>query len=96
VQAISAPPTIRRVVVSLVPLFSRISIPKAIKKNNIDDMPKVEMPKVEMPNGFLSILNGKNPWFVISVIDPSAIWISNNVIAAIASNSGIRRLPVFI
>jgi len=60
------------------------------------DMPKVDMPKVDMPNCFLSTFIGKNPWFVTSVIYASAIWISNNVIAAIASNSGIRGLRVFI
>ena len=59
-------------------------------------MPKVDMPKVDMPNCFLSTFIGKNPWFVTSVIYASAIWISNNVIAAIASNSGIRGLRVFI
>ena len=36
-----------------------------------------------MPKGLLFILTGKNPCLIVRSIDPSAIWISNKVIAAI-------------
>ena len=84
VVPISAPPNIRRAVVTLDSFFPRMSIPTA-RKNRIID----EIPKLDIPNGLLSILIGKNPCLIIRSIDPSAIWISNKVIAVIASISEI-------
>jgi len=91
VVPISAPPTIRRVVATFDAFFPRISIPKARKNRIIDDIPKLDI-----RNGFLSMLAGKNPYLLNRSIDPSAIWISNKVIADIARNSDIWPLLVFI
>jgi hypothetical protein len=91
VVPISAPPTTRRVVVTFDVFFPRISIPNARKNKIIDDIPKLDI-----PNGFLSILTGKNPCLLNRSIDPSTIWISNKVIAAIARNSDIWFLRVLI
>ena len=91
VTPISAPPTIRRVVVNFDLFFPRISIPNARKNKIIDDIPKLDI-----RNGFLSIFAGKNPCLLNRSMDPSAIWISNKIIAAIAKNSDIRTLRVFI
>ena len=91
VVPISAPPTIRRVVVTFDVFFPRISTPNAEKNKIIDDIPKLDI-----PNGILSILTGKNPCLLIRSIDPSAIWINNKVIAAIARNSDIWPLRVFV
>jgi hypothetical protein len=66
-------------------------MPKARKNKIIDDIPKLDI-----PNGILSILTGKNPCLIVRSIDPSAIWISNKVIAAIASISDIWCLRVFV
>ena len=43
VVPISAPPTIRRVVVTFDVFFPRISIPNARKNKIIDDMPKLDI-----------------------------------------------------
>jgi hypothetical protein len=91
VVPISAPPTIRRVVVTFDVFFSRISIPKARKNKIIDDIPKLDIPK-----GLLSILTGKNPCLIVRSIDPFAIWISNKVIAPMASISDIWCLHSFV
>jgi hypothetical protein len=91
VVPISAPPAIMTVVVMFDVFFPRILTPNARKNKIIDDIPKLDI-----RNGFLSILTGKNPCLLNRSIDPSAIWISNNVIAAIARNSGIWSLRVFI
>ena len=88
---ISAPPTIRRVVVTFDLFFSRISIPNARKNKIIDDIPKLDI-----RNGFLSIFTGKNPCLLNRSIDPSTIWISNKVIAAIARNSDIWFMTVLL
>ena len=48
VVPISAPPNIRRAVVTLDSFFPRISIPKARKNRTID-----EIPKLERPNAYL-------------------------------------------
>jgi hypothetical protein len=66
-------------------------IPNATKNKIIDDIPKLDI-----LNGFLSILTGKNPCLLKRSMDPSTIWISNKVIAAIARNSDIWFLRVFI
>ena len=50
VVPMSAPPTIRRVVVTFDVFFPRISIPNARKNKIIDDIPKLDI-----RNGFLSI-----------------------------------------
>jgi hypothetical protein len=55
VVPISAPPTIRRVVVTFAMFLFRVSIPKARKNKNMDDMPRLDIPK-----GLLSIVSGKN------------------------------------
>ena len=92
VVPMSAPPTIRRVVVVTFDLFfSRISIPKARKNKIIDDMPTLDI-----PNGHLSIFAGKNPCLIKRSADPSAIWISNKAIAAMARISDIWRLRVLV
>jgi hypothetical protein len=44
----------------------------------------------------LSMLAGKNPYLLNRSIDPSAIWISNKVIADIVRNSDIWPLLVLI
>ena len=84
VVPISAPPTIRRAVVTFNVFFPSTLIPNARKNKIIDDIPKLDK-----GNGFLSILTGKNPCLLNRSIDPSTIWISNKVIAAIARNSDI-------
>ena len=91
VVPISAPPTIRRVVVTFDVFLPRITIPKARKNKIIDDIPKLDK-----PSGFLSILTGKNPCLIVRPIDPSAIWMSNKVIPAIANISDIWCLHIFI
>jgi hypothetical protein len=71
--------------------FPRISIPNARKNKIIDDIPKLDI-----RNGFLSIFTGKNPCLLNRSIDPSAIWINNKVIAAIARISDIWTLGLLI
>ena len=91
VVPISAPPTIRRVVVTFDVFFPPTLIPNARKNKIIDDIPKLDI-----RNGFLSILTGKKPCLLNRSIDPSAIWISSKVIADIARNSDIWPLRIFI